>query len=254
MSLDRRAFLRASALAAITPSLSGLVACATRGTVDTLGDWAPSPVPPPGRGSARTRTGPASYGPLTEVGPELALPAGFSYMKFSLGGQTLSDGTRVPGNHDGMACFARPGRSDVVRLVRNHELAANPQRPETMRAAGDGKRAYDRLAPGGTSTIELRLGADGAPEVLGSWMSITGTLVNCAGGPTPWGSWLTCEETVLGAAAGYEKEHGYIFEVPAGRDMSDGPVDPVPLKAMGRFIHEAVAVDPTTGVVYLTED
>jgi len=35
---------------------------------------------------------------------------------------------------------------------------------------------------------------------------------------------------------------------------SEGLVDPVPLKAMGRFRHEAVAVDPLTGFAYLTED
>src|SRR5690606_27532501 len=33
-----------------------------------------------------------------------------------------------------------------------------------------------------------------------------------------------------------------------------GPVDPVPLRNMGRFVHEAVAVDPDTGIVYETED
>ncbi|HZI38890.1 MAG TPA: alkaline phosphatase PhoX, partial [Acidimicrobiia bacterium] len=33
-----------------------------------------------------------------------------------------------------------------------------------------------------------------------------------------------------------------------------GPADPFPLRAMGRFVHEAVAVDPATGIVYLTED
>src|SRR3546814_16335089 len=31
-------------------------------------------------------------------------------------------------------------------------------------------------------------------------------------------------------------------------------VDPLPLKALGRFRHEAAAVDPRTGIVYLTED
>jgi secreted PhoX family phosphatase len=35
---------------------------------------------------------------------------------------------------------------------------------------------------------------------------------------------------------------------------ASGLVDPVPLKAMGRFAHEAVCVDPATGIVYLTED
>jgi secreted PhoX family phosphatase len=50
---------------------------------------------------------------------------------------------------------------------------------------------------------------------------------------------------------GFERLHGYVFEVPA---TADGPVDPFPLKAMGRFVHEAVAVDPQSGIVYLTED
>ena len=43
--------------------------------------------------------------------------------------------------------------------------------------------------------------------------------------------------------------HGYIFEVPA-----DGLGDPTPIRDMGRFSHEAVAVDPATGYVYETED
>ena len=47
------------------------------------------------------------------------------------------------------------------------------------------------------------------------------------------------------------KSHGYVFEVPA---TATGLVDPVPLKAMGRFDHEAVCVDPRTGIVYQTED
>jgi uncharacterized protein len=50
----------------------------------------------------------------------------------------------------------------------------------------------------------------------------------------------------------YAMEHGYNFEVPA--TLTGAPFDPVPLKAMGRFNHEAVAVDPKTGIVYQTED
>ena len=83
------------------------------------------------------------------------------------------------------------------------------------------------------------------------FVSLNGTIVNCAGGPTPWGSWLSCEESVDGSADGWEQEHGYIFEVPAA---AEAPVRPVPLKAMGRFVHEAVAVDRATGIVYETED
>jgi hypothetical protein len=43
--------------------------------------------------------------------------------------------------------------------------------------------------------------------------------------------------------------HGYVFEAPA-----DGMGDPTPLRDMGRFSHEAVAVDPATGYIYETED
>jgi secreted PhoX family phosphatase len=75
--------------------------------------------------------------------------------------------------------------------------------------------------------------------------------VNCAGGATPGGSWLTCEESTEGVTQGWGKPHGYVFEVPAYRNRQ---VSAVPLKAMGRFVHEAVAVDPRTGIVYETED
>ena len=45
--------------------------------------------------------------------------------------------------------------------------------------------------------------------------------------------------------------HGYVFEVDANAEHL---VEPTPIRAMGRFYHEAVAVDPATGFVYLTED
>jgi secreted PhoX family phosphatase len=49
-----------------------------------------------------------------------------------------------------------------------------------------------------------------------------------------------------------EKDHGYVFEVPASEEIMRAK--PIPIKPMGRFNHEAVAVDPASGVVYLTED
>jgi len=243
-SMDRRNFLRRSAGGAlgatVAPSLSGLVAWSSGEIVDLLS---------PASGALKPGV---DYGPLVDAGPDLALPAGFRYARFAEGGSPLSDGTPTPGRHDGMACFAWPGArgETLVRLIRNHELFTDPRLGEG-RAAGDPARAYDRRAPGGTSTLELRLARDGAPELRRSWMSLTGTMVNCAGGPTPWGSWLSCEENVAGPTNGLEKDHGYVFEVPVS---ATGPAEPVPLTAMGRFIHEAVAVDPRTQVVYLTED
>jgi secreted PhoX family phosphatase len=47
------------------------------------------------------------------------------------------------------------------------------------------------------------------------------------------------------------ERHGYVFEVDS---RAEGLVDPVPIRAMGRFYHEAVAVDPVTAHVYMTED
>lgn len=235
--LDRRSFLRqattaAAALAAPT-TLSGLVsACASAGDDGRIvlrND------PPRIAG-----VGEGGYGPLVVETAELVLPEGFQAIAFGRIGDPMSDGRPTPIAHDGMGAFGRPGGR--VRLIRNHEVGNR---------AGDGPplapRAYDRLARGGTTTLELT--AD--RELVGDWVSLSGTAVNCAGGPTPWGSWLSCEETVIGRSEGYEQTHGWIFEVPA---TADGPVDPVPLTAMGRFQHEAIAVDPRTGIVYETED
>jgi secreted PhoX family phosphatase len=95
-------------------------------------------------------------------------------------------------------------------------------------------------------------------ELIKDFNSLAGTIRNCAGGPTPWGSWISCEETfstsVNTTSAGTTQtiRHGYNFEVVA--DENSGLVTPVPLIEMGRFSHEAVAVDPNTGDVYETED
>jgi secreted PhoX family phosphatase len=82
--------------------------------------------------------------------------------------------------------------------------------------------------------------------------------MNCAGG-IGYGrrSFLTCEETTVSAGAGappgWAKNHGYVFEVPL--HLPPNTTAPaVPLPALGRFAHEAAAVDQETGVVYLTED
>ena len=181
------------------------------------------------------------YGPLvSDPKGLLDLPAGFYYQAFSRTGEIMSDGSPVPAVHDGMAAFAGP--DDTTILVRNHELE-----PEQSPAVIGPK--YDSHCTGGTTT--LILGPD--RQLQRHYASLAGTYRNCAGGPTPWDSWISCEENTSTPEQNpaLQKRHGYNFEVPS---QLQTPVMPEPLVAMGRFNHEAIAVDPKTGIVYQTED
>ena len=171
----------------------------------------------------------------------------------------MSDGFYVPGLPDGMATF--PGGSGRTILIRNHEL--NPDSSPETGAFGAQLELLDRLPPamlydagskkipalGGTTTVVYDTVAQ---HVDSQYLSLAGTLRNCAGGPTPWNSWISCEEIVVSAGDGFDKDHGYAFEVPA----SEHPqlAKPVPLVEMGRFYREAVAVAPSSHAVYQTED
>lgn len=188
------------------------------------------------------------YGPLRPTKSNntdevvLALPEGFQYTVIGKTGAKMSDGSRTPPKHDGMAAFQV---GNELRLVRNHEVTNNEQ---GIRGSAIGPNPYDASAGGGTTTLVID---PLTREPVRDFVSLSGTLVNCAGGPTPWGSWISCEETVNGPSKGFEQRHGYCFEVSAA---ADGAVTATPLKAMGRFKHEAIAVDPATNTVYLTED
>ena len=144
----------------------------------------------------------------------------------------MDDGIATPSSHDGMAAF-RDG--DLVRIVRNHERGAGPAFASGM--------TYDTGAGGGTTHARVRPGRRGAGRLARQPRRHDPELRRR---PHPWGSWLSCEETtdVVGGT-----RHGYVFEVPA-----DGTSNGEPLVGLGRYSHEAAAVDPATGYVYLTED
>jgi secreted PhoX family phosphatase len=227
--LNRRHFLQSIAAAAVTPVVS----------------------------TAYATSHAAQGGLISDPRKIFNLPAGFHYTVVSQFKTEMSDGLRVPGKHDGMAAFAdRDGR---VRLVCNHEIQPNDTahndlrdwysaQPEAIKS-----KFYDRggdLTPGlGGTTTTIYNPATGATEQ--QFLSLAGTELNCAGGPTPWGSWLSCEECFERPAARRDQKHGYVFEVSAA---SDELVDAIPITGMGRFQHEACAVDAATGIVYMTED
>lgn len=252
MSLSRRSFLKTAGAATLGfAGLARSVGCGGTAAVDPSG----------GGGAGGETQFVGGLGPL-EPDPRgiLDLPSGFRYRVLSRGGERMDDGFLVPRRHDGMAAF--PARNGRTLLVRNHEM--NPDSDPADGAFGAENHLLGRFDPdllfdpgvdahgpalGGTTNL---LYDTGRQELLEHRLSLAGTLRNCAGGPTPWGTWITCEESVQPAADGFARRHGYAFEVPA--EMPPRIEAPEPLRAMGRFHREAVAVDPGTGIVYQTED
>ena len=160
----------------------------------------------------------AGAGPYGELLPPdangLQLPPGFTSRQISRGG-TPVEGTAFPWH------FAPDGQATYRTNDGGYVLVQNSEAPGVLR--------------GGSAA--MRFGSDGA--VTSAYPVLVGTNLNCAGGPTPWGTWLS----------GEEHEGGMIWEA----DPS-GVLPQMPRPALGNFSHEAAAVDPEAGHVYLSED
>ena len=141
----------------------------------------------------------------------IALPEGFSYRSFSLAGTMMSDGHRVPLAHDGMGVFNMrerqvPPRAQSRRPQRARRGLGGDRRGQVVRHQGRRRHDHARDQP-----VHPRARAPLAQpqrhdrELRGRHHTVA--VVDHVRG-----------NQCRAAPAGWLKQHGYCFDVPAGAD------------------------------------
>jgi len=141
-------------------------------------------------------------------------------------------------------------KGSVIRQIAQSSLPVINDKKFLWHKAPDGGACFSTKDNGwiyvSNSEMNNKKGGVGAirfnykGEIVDAYSILNNTSRNCAGGKTPWNTWLSCEES---------GDHGQVYECdPIGKQAAK--VRP----AMGSFNHEAAAVDPDSGYIYLTED
>jgi uncharacterized protein len=175
----------------------------------------------------------------------LSLAVGLPFSGLMAGCRRRNSRELLPADENGVRLL-RGFRSRIVARSREPVVSTSlfrwhpaPDGAATF-PAGDGGWIYvsNSEVPGHNGGVSaLRFSADGT--LVDAYPILAGTSRNCAGGATPWGTWLSCEEI----------DNGLVYECdPFGIQA------PRAWPALGRFNHEAVAVDPGDRRLYLTED
>ncbi|MEZ5166600.1 MAG: DUF839 domain-containing protein [Acidimicrobiales bacterium] len=170
--------------------------------------------------AAAGEAGTSPYGSLDGIAPDangVILPAGFTSRIVAVAGEKVgSTDYEWPIFPDGAAVFD-DGEGGWIHTVNSEVFVAGA---------------------GGVSAIHY----DSDGEIVDAYRILDGSIANCGGGPTPWGTFLSGEEDFAGGL-------GVLWECDP-----TGATEAKALTAMGRFPHEAAAVDPVREHVYETED